>query len=317
MKLIHTKGTLERLEQLVAEVLNATWIDYVDRLREFRDYCNRTPVLANILAALPQVEYDFTIGMQYMQRQWPHGEAGYALRWDAINKVVESGSDRLIQSQLKAPKRLDGLATFTKLFVRPLHHYLVHQLEISSTMLYLLLRYKRSAEWFEAERLRKAYRGDGEEALDRDLRRFLFESGIDYPFSEPRSPGGRADIVAELDTDDPLVLEGKVWDSEKGYKENRVRDGLRQVMEYADKYGKDVGYVTVFNLDHKPLVFVSDPSTDEWPASIERGGRTYYFIAIEIAEQPKPVSERERGKLIEVNEVHLDKLWAESTESTG
>lgn len=50
----------------------------------------------------------------------------------------------------------------------------------------------------------------GEDVLNRDLRRFLFESGIDYPFSQPRLPGSQVDIVANLETEDPLVLENKI-----------------------------------------------------------------------------------------------------------
>lgn len=175
-------------------------------------------------------------------------------------------------------------------------------------MLYILLRYKRWVEWFEAERLRRIYSDDGEDSLDHDLRRFLFESGIDYPYSQPQSPGGRADIVAGLETDDPLVLEVKVWDSNKSYRENRCYDGLRQVMDYAEKYGKDKGYVVVFNLDPIPLEFVSPTNTDEWPPRLEHGSKTYYFIDVDIAEQTKPVSERDKGKPVKTNVVQLAEL---------
>jgi len=190
-----------------------------------------------------------------------------------------------------------------------LYHFLVDQVESSSALLYVLLRYKRWTEWFEAVRLRELYRGEdsngGEAALDVSLRRFLFENGIDYPFSEPASPHGRADIVARLESDDPLVLEIKVWDSAKRYRENRVRDGLRQVMDYADKYGKDTGYVVVFNLDQVPLRFVGGTPNGKWPSRIEHGGRTFFFADVHIAEQQKPISQRDKGKLVQVNEVDL------------
>jgi hypothetical protein len=175
-------------------------------------------------------------------------------------------------------------------------------------MLYLLWRYKLWAEWFEAERLRRVYGSSGEEGLDLDLRRFLFESGIDYPFSQPRSPGGRADVVASLETDDPLVLEIKVWDSEKGYRENRVRDGLRQVVDYTDRYGKDVGYVVVFNLDPVPLQLIGETGDTGKPARIERD-HTYYFISVNIAKQEKPVSQKDKGKPVKGNQVQLSELW--------
>jgi hypothetical protein len=315
VKLVRTEAVLARLEQLVAEVSMPEWLHYHDRLRELKHYCEVTPALAGCLAQLPQAEFDFSADWRDWQQLWPTAEAGYAYRWDAVNKVVASGDcDLITLGPLSSSQGTESsLDSFTKMFVYPLYHYLVSEVQSSAGILYALLRYKRWAEWFEAGALRGIYDDQGEEGLDRSLRRFLFESGIDYPFSEPRSPGGRADIVAELDTDDPLVLEIKTWDANKGYGEDRVRDGLRQVIDYADKYGKDNGYVAVFNLDTEPLAFLGDPATQDWPSRLERGGKTYHFIPIEIAEQREPVSQRARGKPVGVNEVRLVELWVDGT----
>lgn len=311
----YTDRILNRLERLINEIRDAHAHDpfYYDRLREFKHYCDTTPVIASCLAQLPQISYDFNVGRRNLKL--PDGKAGYASRWDAIKQVVIVNNDSIMKLffvQVSSMSNMTEARTkFTELFVISLYNYLVNQIKSSSAMLYLLLRYKRWAEWFEAERLRKAYKEaerTGEKVLDSDLRRFLFESGIDYPYSQPRSPGGQADIVAGLETDDPLVLEVKVWDSEKSYKKDRVRDGLRQVMDYAEKYGKDKGYVVMFNLDPKPLVFVSEVNPGEWPARIEQN-RTYYFIDINIAEQKEPVSQRDEGKPVKRNEVQLRELW--------
>jgi hypothetical protein len=308
---MYAEHICSRLGQLANEVVNASGFDFYDRLREFKQYCDRTPALAGCLAQLPNASYDFNIDWRDIDDQWPEGEKGVAYRWDAISQIVDLGSDgvRKAWDQLMIQKEQQALDEITRLFLIPVFSYLVDQLDDQGMKLYLLLRYKRWAEWFEAERLRKVYASEGENGLDRDLRCFLFESGVDYPFSQPRSPQGQADIVAELDTDDPLVLEVKVWDSEKGYGKDRVRDGLRQVMDYADKYGKDKGYVPVFNLDVEPLIFAGKAGRGEWPARIERGGRIYFFIAINIAEQLEPVSQRRKRKPVKVNEVQLEKLW--------
>ncbi|MBM4429863.1 MAG: hypothetical protein FJ026_05865 [Chloroflexi bacterium] len=144
--------------------------------------------------------------------------------------------------------------------------------------------------------------------MDESLRRFLFESGIDYPFSQPASPRGKADIIAGMETGDPLVLENKVWDSRKGYKENRVRDGLRQVMEYAAQYGKDRGYVVVFNLDPEPLLFINETHEGDWPQRLEYGGRTYFFVDIHIAERRLPISQQDKGKSVRIHRINLNDL---------
>jgi hypothetical protein len=312
MRLIDVELVSKRLQQLVDEISQADKLDYYDRLRAFKRFCDDEPVLAHCLVQLPRASFHFK-QLAYIEKIWPAGEESYAKRWAAISEVVDAepsaGLPKIKNSGL-GDLLEESLPRFTRLFVVPFCNYLVHQLESSSTMLSILLRYKRWAEWFEAGWLRDIYSARGEAGLDQDLRRFLFESGIDYPFSQPDSPGGRVDIIAGLETDDPLVLEVKIWDSDKGYKENRCRDGLRQAMDYATKYGKDKGYVVVFNLDTKPLVFVSPNNTDEWPPRIEHGNRTYYFIDVDVAEQSKPVSKRDKGKLVEINKVQLADLIA-------
>jgi len=318
MKIVYMDRVINRLEQLVVEIRNAcsSGLDYHDRLREFKCFCDSTPMLADCLAELPQVPYDFTVHRDEMREMWPGGMEGYGMRWDAIRKIVDGGRSaehrafRQVDTngRIKAP----GLRKMTELFVIPICHFLVDQLESSGTMLYVLLRYKRWAEWFKAEYLRAIYGqaggNGGEDALDENLRRFLFESGIDYPFSQPASPRGRVDVVAGLETDDPLVLEIKVWDSSKRYRENRVRDGLRQVMDYAAKFGKDKGHIVVFNLDQEPLSFISQTSKGEWPPRIEHGGRTYFFIDVHIAEKLEPISQQDKGKPVKVIEIDLAKL---------
>lgn len=307
MKLTYTERVIKRLEQLTSEVLHASNLDFYDRLRAFKRFCDGTAAIAYCLDQLPKVPYPLDSHWRDIRDQWPDGEKGYAIRWDAITQMVDSGPARVqhVWLNLWGGKEVEALPRITQLFIAPIYNYLVDQLETSNSMLYILLRYKRWAEWFEAEQLRKSYCAEGEIGLDRSLRRFLFESGIDYPYSQPDSPGGRVDIVAGLETDEPLVLEVKVWDSSKKYGENRCRDGLRQVMDYASKYGKDKGYVVVFNLDPEALTFTGQDDAKGWPPRIEYGNKTYYFMDVNIAEQQKPISQQDKGKPVKTNEVRL------------
>ena len=326
MLAIYTDRIINRLDQLVEEIRGACdlGLDYYDRLREFKSFCDNTPALTQFINQLPSISYDFTIDWREIPNNWKSGNEGYAMRWGAIAQIIVGGPNDVDTAwlQLGVPSQRQGLIKITDLFVIPIYHFLIDQLQSSSTMLYLLLRYKRWAEWFEAIHLREQYLAggkDGEGILDESLRRFLFESGIDYPFSQPASPQGKVDIVADLETDDPLVLEIKIWDSSKNYKENRLRDGLRQVIEYATKYGKDRGHLVVFNLDEMPLSFSSQLNKGEWPPCIEYGGRTYYFIDIHIAEKSKPISQLDKGKPVRVHEIDLasllDNILAEGDKS--
>jgi hypothetical protein len=312
MKQVFTERTILRFNQLLAGLYNASPYDYYDRLRAYKEYCEQVPALAQCLSSLPEAYYDFQIDWREIESNWPGGAASYATRWSAIKQLVEPGPKGVSLAWDQMPDKGKTLihTRIVEMFVQPLHDFLLDNVAASGTLLYLLLRFTRWAEWFESVQLRTLYEEDGEDGLDISLRQFLFESGIDYPYSQPASPGGEADIVAQLETDDPLVLEVKVWDSNKGYRDNRIRDGIRQVMDYAIKYGKDRGYVIVFNLDAIPLVFVGQ-SPGEWPARIELGDRTYFFIAVHIGGQKAPVSQRDKGKLVAVHEVRLADLLQE------
>ncbi len=79
-------------------------------------------------------------------------------------------------------------------------------------------------------------------------------------------------------------------------------------MNYAARFGKDVGYVVVFNLDQQPLSFKSQNPISEWPPKIEHGGRTYYFIDVNIAEKTKPISQEDKGKPVNIINIELNKL---------
>jgi hypothetical protein len=315
---IQTERIIGRLDQIVVELQNASNqnLDYYDRLREFFDYCRETPSLSQLLAQLPQVRYDFSLDRREIPDSWPGGIESLAKRWDAISQMVAGGAKAIISACIHLTS--DARSTFTSgqekissVFVIPIANYLIDQLAGSGAILYILLRYKRWAEWFNADTLYELYKTageNGEAVLDENLRRFLFESGVDYPFSQPVSPRGKVDVVAGLETDDPLVLEIKVWDSVKGYKGDRIRDGLRQVMDYADKYGKDKGHLLVYNLDQESLIFISDVARNEWPARIECGGKTFFFIDVNIAGKLKPISQQDKGKRVRVNEISLKDL---------
>jgi len=308
---VNAERIANRLQQLTDYICNANEHTYWHCLKEFCHYCENTPALYYALTELPQFDYDWNT--QWHMIDWPPGPGGCAFRWSALTQLANVG-DRNEAWNLLAridSNRPGAQSTFAQEVIAPLSEYLVDCLGASTRMLHLLVRYKRWAEWFKAKHLRQLYqdgRNGGEQALDASLRCFLFESGIDYPLSQPASPGGRADVVAGLDTDDPLVLEVKVWDSSKRYKEDRVRDGLRQVMDYAKKYGKDTGFVIVFNLDQEPLSFINQTNKRLWPPHIERGGGTYFFLDIHIPKKPKPISQRDKGKPVRVIEIDLGNL---------
>ena len=168
----------------------------------------------------------------------------------------------------------------------PLVYYLKDHVEEASNILYLLQRFKLRIEWFRRQELYQTYLDDtrsGEANLDHTLREALFDGGVDFPFSQPNSPSGRADIVSLDDLDDPLVLEVKVFDPERGKDRSHLRQGFHQVLRYANDYQQNVGYLVVFNCSDNQLVWPSEDSSEgEFPPRFVHDAKTFFLISIDI-----------------------------------
>lgn len=162
-------------------------------------------------------------------------------------------------------------------------YYLHDRLDKSNAILYLLEKYKKRTEWFTRKQLHSTYQNatkSYEQILEDDLRLFLFDQGIDYPFSTPASASGRADIIGEIETDDPLIVEIKIVDKQKGYGKTRIKEGFAQVVKYANDYGKQVGYLVLFNLDDCEINFTDVDNGRVFPPAISFNGKTFYFVVV-------------------------------------
>jgi hypothetical protein len=145
-----------------------------------------------------------------------------------------------------------GISLFVHDFILPITNYLHDKLNKSSSTMYLLEKYKKRTEWFNKNILFEKYKSaekEYEQIFEDDLRLFLFDQGIDYPFSTPKSTSGRADLIGAIDTSDPLIIEIKIFDRGKKYEINRIVKGLTQIKDYTNDYNKDFGYLVIFNLE--------------------------------------------------------------------
>jgi hypothetical protein len=169
--------------------------------------------------------------------------------------------------------------------ISPIIYFLHDKLDKANSIIYLLEKYKRRTEWFTKNDLLREYTSalkNYEQIFEDDLRLFLFDQGIDYPFSTPLSASGRADIIGEIETDDPLVVEIKIFDRNKNYGKDRIKDGFTQVLKYANDYNKDVGYLVIYNLDKAELNLAFNESNNMFPTSINFNNKTFYLIIINL-----------------------------------
>jgi hypothetical protein len=207
---------------------------------------------------------------------------------------------------------------FTEAFVDPLVTYLHERVDEGSNVLYYLEKYKRRTEWFHRAELLASIQQDtqrSETVVDSDLREYLFDQGVEYPFSSPASPSGEADVVADVGEDRPLVLEIKLFDPDRGYDRRYVRKGFRQIVDYADDYGQSVGYLVVFNCSENNIVFRTNIGGTLWPPRVELDHRTFFLVVINLAQPNAPASKRGPLNPYLIDEAYLTALPSEPEES--
>lgn len=202
-----------------------------------------------------------------------------------LNHFIKKNNNYDLQNYILFQQReFEGSKTkIIEEYISPILNYFHDRLDKSSSIIFLLEKYKKRVEWFfQAELLHKYLNAENsfEKLLEDDLRLFLFDQGIDYPFSTPLSASGRSDIVGQIETDEPIVLEIKIFDKEKGYDKNRIKEGFNQIVKYTNDYNKNVGYLVIFNMNQVEINFKFESNTKMFPPAIHFNNKIFYFIVI-------------------------------------
>lgn len=194
-------------------------------------------------------------------------------------------------------------------YFTPIFYYLHDKLEKSNSVIYLLEKYKRRTEWFTSKKLLAEYSDANknyEQIFEDDLRLFLFDQGIDYPFSTPKSTSGRADIIGSIDTSDPIVLEIKIFDRKKNYGKDRIIAGFSQIIKYTNDYNKEIGYLVIFNADNSELSFQLTENSRTFPPMVTLNNKCYFIITINI-NTDNSASKIGKTEILTINEIELTK----------
>ena len=181
------------------------------------------------------------------------------------------------------------LRRFTENITLPLVNYLCDRIEDGSNVLYIMHRFKQKSEWFQRDELHSLYERNsraGERHLDLKLREALealFDGGVDFPFSQPESPSGKADVVIGVEAGDPLPVEVKVFDPANGKRARDLQQGFHQTFRYTTDYNQSVGYLVIFNCSRNELVILPDTGGEsEYPVRIDYGGKTFFVFVSNI-----------------------------------
>lgn len=287
-----------RLQERYRRLAKSSVDSYAANTRYFVTWADSTPSLAAVLAAIERAEPELDAAEWYKAaeqerrgNEWPDTEVGRAKVVLHILRSIAAGSLKPHAVGWAFSNERNGneaLRDFSGEVVEPLIEYLQERLGAESDMLYVLERYRRRVLWFEQARLWAAYDADhtrGEATYDEDLRRFLFDQGVDYPYSQPVSPSGRADVVAQVDDDEPLPMEVKLFDG-GSYGPAYLAKGVAQALRYAEDYGRTEAYLVVFNLTERPIELPTDDVEAGWPERLAVAGITVFLVVVQAAPRP-------------------------------
>jgi hypothetical protein len=270
----------------------------------FRTFILDVPALRAIVESIgrsePELDPDQWIAekFEWQSYDFPETELGRAkVVWRLLERFADGSSDAFQTAHSFSYEQNINASVreMTEKLVEPFIEFLEERLGSESEVLYLLERLKSRIEAFDQKELYSAYQADtrhGEVAYDRYVRKYLFDQGIDHPFSQPRSASGEADIVSGLDGQDPLVEETKLYDG-GDYGISYVAKGFNQAVQYAQDHGKTVAHLVVINLSDHNIGLPSDEEPSIWPPRLHTSGVTVYMVAI----RAKPLaSASRRGK---------------------
>lgn len=183
---------------------------------------------------------------------------------------------------------------FMEYFAKPLYEYIDERIEDGNLILYFLNKFKVRSEWFRKNELMDIYESNptkGEDNLTSELRLFLFDHGLEYHFSEPKTPSGRPDLVFGNENN-PVPLEVKLFNPNANYKESYIRKGFHQSFRYAQDYNQPVGYYLIFNLSDYDLKF--DSKDQDGQIKVQYGDKIIFIVVINLFENE---SASKKGKM--------------------
>ena len=281
---------------------------YDEELGYFLNFLDENPYICSLLTVLDEdssvnfEEWEAEIQGWGKRPSFPKTEEGRAKICHQIlrrcNAAQTPGEWQKWLRTFSTENRYDDqVRDLTEAVVGPFVNFLHDRINDTGNVLFIIGRYKLQVEWFRRNELYHLYKTKtsvGEANLDQNLRAALFEGGIDYPFSQPSSPSGEADVVALLGSNDPLVLEVKVFDPELGRNNSHLSQGFHQVLRYANDYNQNLGYLVIFNCSGQQLVIGGGESSEQdWPPRINYGGKTFFVIPIDVYPDT-PSASRER-----------------------
>lgn len=182
---------------------------------------------------------------------------------------------------------------FRDAYLQPFFDYLDEKLDDGDFVLSTLVRFKHTCEWFRREELNQLFHSEtrsGETSLAWRMYEYLYGQGIEFNI-EPASASGKPDMVSAQSSDHPLIADAKVFIPESGRGVSYLAKGLHQLYRYTCDFNQSIGYLVVFSVTERRLVF-SPEFRPEAMARWVHNDKTIFVIVIDIFAYSRPASHR-------------------------
>ena len=301
-----------------------TQILFMISLLQFWKYFDKQSMLIGVISQL-SAEYadiDSQIDGLFSDGDVLYGEteeeAAY-IGYKVLRRLSESTDERVLISLLRKYNPHSGLdellETVRELFLEPFYEFIDEQIDEQRATLSLIYRYKHRSEWFHRDALLELSRVErlGEKKLSLNLYSYLYDKGIDFSI-EPSSITGEIDLISAQKSDDPLLLDVKIFDGNdrgKAY----IRKGFGQIYTYTQQHNEAFGYLLIFNVSERQLRF-SLKIAGNVP-QVTYNHKTIFIVTIDIFAHEKPVSQRKPISAIEIAEEELIETIPDAVKKTN
>lgn len=296
-----------KLQKRVRQLNAASPEHFLDELERFWKYFDSVPTLKNVTTELssrfPNIHGEVNVVLQGTHRPGKTEEEHAAIGHGVLRQLPGKGHYYLQIGPNSIGKSADMLDELRATYLEPFYQYVDEHLDDWSFFAAMLLRYKRSCEWYRREKLYDLWSNstrNGERLLSLDLHGYLYDKGIEF-YVEPSSASGEADVVSAPSPNDSFIIEVKVFNADKGRGVASLKSGLRQIHQYTWDYNRGAGYLVIFNTSPAILRLTFSPTADPFPR-VEFNNKTFFIAVIDIFPHQKPASQRPAADLIEITE---------------
>lgn len=304
----------KKLTRRVQGLVDDSFETYHSTLQQFVAFLHKQPLLMGIIESLihkyPEAEKNAnTIRKSEQGLVFDNEVERMATTYFVLRDCFQSNNSMeevLIGHKYgEVGKHNISLSSFNRVFVVPFYEYIIEQLDDQSEMLALLIKYKERCEWFQRDNLYELWNSDtarGEKLLAFDLYEYLHDKGIVFNI-EPASASGEIDMIALQGTNDPLLADAKIFNSEKGKGKPYIKKGVSQIYNYMCDYNEALGYLVIFTTSDKSVCFNLEKK--QGIPRLLYNNKAIFFIVIDIFPHATSASQRKPTDFINIDESFL------------